>query len=401
LEIIVILQRLDLIAPSLRLPNPLQLSPKSLLRLFIPSTPTTWTFRSTLGFLFSILFSPVSLHISLSFLSIHLERLLARYTWSLLPRPGSPDTSSQRGLALGISTGENSSFVRRMPPESFTSEFRKDYQILVSKVKTLRSYIDFTPLKRLGTIFYPAPSLAPQQQPTEAPPQPPSLLPQSANTIQTNPVSIPSPSSTATPSPTLSTSSSFQAPLNNSRPDSSEPPTVQVTTRTGSTDTLHMSVEVLPTTSGAPIFTSSFSASPRPSVAVEIDTTHFEIVEDKYRVTGLTLRPSEALAQLIGCTLSRIILLPLESYVLRRIASGYLQSAIPTPGVDFLTTMVYPSGSWGGVELRRGGWRGVGDYVGKLGLCVAVEGAIGFGIWQVMFTVVWRMGRRWYNWGKL
>ena len=100
-----------------------------------------------------------------------------------------------------------------------------------------------------------------------------------------------------------------------------------------------------------------------------------------------------------------ILRLPLETYVLRTIAQGFLASATSSPGreaeLSFLRASVYPAGVLLSPGLRVGGWRGAGDYLAKVLLCVGVESAIGFSIWQLGFGVAWWAGKRWHQWGRL
>ena len=82
--------------------------------------------------------------------------------------------------------------------------------------------------------------------------------------------------STATPSPQL-TASTDEEELMMRALEQDNP--VQITTSTGSTDTLHMNVEVNGASPGEPVFTSSFSASPRPAL---IETVEVQQVEGNH-----------------------------------------------------------------------------------------------------------------------
>lgn len=47
----------------------------------------------------------------------------------------------------------------------------------------------------------------------------------------------------------------------------------------------------------------------------------------------------------------------------------------------------------------RGGWRGVGDYVGKMVLASGLEMGISMAVWQACTGFAWMSGRRWFGWG--
>lgn len=61
---------------------------------------------------------------------------------------------------------------------------------------------------------------------------------------------------------------------------------------------------------------------------------------------------------------------------------------------------VFTLGGWFGLGLR-GGWRGVGDYAGKMVLLMGLEMGISMAVWQVCTGVSWWSGRRFFGWGKL
>ena len=61
---------------------------------------------------------------------------------------------------------------------------------------------------------------------------------------------------------------------------------------------------------------------------------------------------------------------------------------------------MYPLGGWFGMGLR-GGWRGVGDYVGKMVLLTGLEMGVGMVVWQACTTFSWWCGILKFGWGKL
>ena len=184
---------------------------------------------------------------------------------------------------------------------------------------------------------------------------------------------------------------------------------VQVITRAGSTDTLHMNVEINANSAGAPTYTSSFSASPRPTVVettlvTEQEVEDAEVVEGpKHRVTALTSYPSEMLVQHLSYLATDLLLLPLEAAYLRSIALGFLGAPLgnregAADAAGWLNGQVFPMGTWFGYGLGRSGAR---DYGRKMILCLGMETMVGFSIWQLGIGAAWWAGRRWYRWGNL
>lgn len=189
------------------------------------------------------------------------------------------DMDPMKSLGMSMSTG------------SFTDEIKKDmnafrihFFILIHQISQLR--------KRVLRVFTEPPSAEAE---TESQHQPllhisvdgadghlsSSLARRHQDPDTTTPQS--SPPSTRTPSPPLSPSSDEEDILMRALDEHN---TVQITTRTGSTDTLHMNVEVNGTAPGAPVFTSSFSASPRPAI---VETVEVEKVTSKLCYISYTL----------------------------------------------------------------------------------------------------------------
>ena len=86
---------------------------------------------------------------------------------------------------------------------------------------------------------------------------------------------------------------------------------------------------------------------------------------------------------------------------MRAIALGFLSAVGSSPAAARLRQQVYHPGAWFGLGLRGRGWRGVGDYVGKIVLCSALEAVVGFGVWSLESEICLWIGRRWYGWGRL
>lgn len=88
---------------------------------------------------------------------------------------------------------------------------------------------------------------------------------------------------------------------------------------------------------------------------------------------------------------------------MRSVALSFLSSPAATVGGKLVAERwkgeVYPLGWWFGTGLRRG-WRGVGDYVGKMVLVQGIEMGIGFAVWQAGVGLSWWVGK-WFGWGRL
>jgi len=162
-----------------------------------------------------------------------------------------------------------------MSAGSITDEFQKDMFILRTHFTILRLQISqfrnrvFRTMQRL--IGQPAAEQRPgivHLDVLESNGHLSSSLLQHHPDPSTTPRQQDSPPSTQTPSPELSPTSDEEDILLRAL---DEHTTVQITTRTGSTDTLHMNVEVNGTAPGAPVFTSSFSASPRPAIVEPVE----------------------------------------------------------------------------------------------------------------------------------
>ena len=83
--------------------------------------------------------------------------------------------------------------------------------------------------------------------------------------------------------------------------------------------------------------------------------------------------------------------MPMESYLLRSIAHSFLLSPQASSSASGIQAphRILPSGTWFGVGLRAGGWRGVVSYAGKIALWWGFEVAVGYLIWQFHAGIVW------------
>ena len=293
IEIFAILQRLNLVPAWPLLPNPLHYSFKSLSWLLLPPLPTQWNLRSSLGFAIGIGLSPVSLFLGLNTITIRYDSILTRYARIALPRPNSPDDSSMKGYRQEPSGVYDSAMTLPRLKSSVVDELKRDLKYTVGLFVELRDRLHFDRLVTEVRKAFQLPNdflhgLRRSNQRVESRTEVRTQMPPSATSDATDrqnfssnagfelgTIAIPeSDPSTAAPSPHPSVSSEEEEDAFSHGLD--EHNRVQLTTRVGSSDTLHMHVEVNGAAPGDPVFTSSFSASPRATVA---ETVIIEQVE--------------------------------------------------------------------------------------------------------------------------
>ena len=121
-----------------------------------------------------------------------------------------------------------------------------------------------------------------------------------------------------------------------------------------------------------------------------------------YRVTILSLLPIEIFAAISSKILTTIILLPLESLLLRSLTLSFLrQSADIVPEsavVAWLASDVRPLGQWFGSSGGTGSGRG--RYLGNLAVCLGLQSAVSVGVWLGASRLAVWLGRNRYNWGR-
>lgn len=437
LQLFSMLQQLDLLPAWPLVPSPLKLSVASLSPLLFPPIPQAWTLHSSLSYGIGICLSPLPVFLGFRYVANHLDTHLLRYTRLLLLRPDCPDDCSLKAYTEQPNTVVGLTMDHIKHKTSFTDEITKDFLTLIDLITDLRVRLrkilpalprpavigdpsDFTIQDMIGED---APYLAqlayPHNDPYNTPSNPSPRSPELITELPTNretsttppPTSLPvTPSnhrafhspSTAPSSPLLSASTDSEEYLLRTL-EAANP--VQITTRTGSTDTLHMNVEVNGTDPGAPVFTSSFSASPRAALVETLEVRR--VLETQHRVTALTLHASDSLAQHLVDGVVTVLRLPLEAFLARSVAHAFLTRGALAPSsgtsaaVSAMSGLVFPRNAWFGAGLQAGGWVGVGDYARKMALCVGLESVVGFCVWQAGFEIAWWAGRRWFLWGRL
>ncbi|MCJ1287182.1 hypothetical protein MMC26_006530 [Xylographa opegraphella] len=429
LEILKVLQHLDLIPAgplfrTLRIINAASLSP-----MLCPALPSQWSLRTFVGFAIGTCISPLPLLLGIHYFDRRLDTLFLRYARIVVPRPDFPDEISKSAYDAHPTNLDAWSIELNNGQKSLLGEIKSDLGVAIDHVERLRARFGLTQvigdIRRffsvsreeqccttdMGCDNIPGATTvggSPVSRITTADrgsdhqqSQGSSSLPLTGDdaTGTSNTAGRRESRSTATPSPQL-TASTDEEELMMRALEQDNP--VQITTSAGSTDTLHMNVEVNGASPGEPVFTSSFSASPRPTIVETVVVQHVE--EQRHRVTALSLQASESISLRIVYDLSLIFRLPLEALLVRTIAQNFLASASSSSGnasLARLRSSVYPRNTWFGAGLTAGGLSGVCDYASKMILCLGMESAVGLYVWQVAVAVAWCTGKRWYRWGTL
>ena len=264
------LQRLDLVPAWPLLPNPFRIS---YFRPMVPPLPTQWNRRTLASYTLSLALSPLATYSYMTIFHIAVNSKLCVYARAGLPRPDNPDSAS---LKLGDDEASMSAPVLEYP--RFQGSIREEFIKDVEKITNSVAYVGKTIRAVFGLVFglkanqstsrpsenHTEPRVHPVRfasDPTLATVAEPSPRNRTSQTNENVTEQDAQSSSTATPSPPAT-------PTSSQEPDSPalEPSNVQIRTRTGSTSTLHMDVEVNAPVQGGPVFTSSFAASPRPTL---------------------------------------------------------------------------------------------------------------------------------------
>lgn len=260
------LQRLGLLPPWPLLPNPLQ---ASYLRPLLSSPRSCSPPYSLTSYASSIALCPLATFCYMTWITDLVRIKLIQYTRASLPRPENPDSLS---LKLGTEDGVNMNApVLELPrlQGSLAEELAKDISLVVrtfhSARFTLGRFWTGAFRQRKATVEFPDPIEDAGQPPTQ---NVDSVL-RRRSTIT---ITEPGPPESPDVSTSLDSDTSFaETPSNILTPTSSNGPfspttlssNVQIRTRSGSTSTLHMDVEVNAPLRGGPVFTSTFASSPR------------------------------------------------------------------------------------------------------------------------------------------
>ena len=290
LKIFAMLQWLDLAPAWPLLPNPRFLIPfTSTSPIQIPLLPAQWTPRTFVAYVISLGSSPLLLCAAHRHIDNVLVSKLLEYAQIAFPRPENPDMCSIKaardadlddatvpGLGFSIEHG----VFKSRPRLTLFGVIKKDFQAAIRRLlatgEDMRQRVNGMLTKPLADEGGTRVSLIRSNEAEEETLQEQSITPLGLSpaaegptdtteisfSADVNPSRVPvEGSSTATPSPQLSATEDED--IVTSEPGNTF---VQIRTRAGSTDTLHMNVEINGAIPGAPTYTSSFSASPRPTI---------------------------------------------------------------------------------------------------------------------------------------
>ncbi|MCJ1405645.1 hypothetical protein MMC11_008874, partial [Xylographa trunciseda] len=333
LEIFRILQHLDLIPVWPLLPSIWNISIASLSPLLYPALPSSWSLRNSLGFAVGICLSPLPLLVGFQYINRQLDAYLLSYARIVVPRPDCPDETSKRAYDEHPTNLDAWSMELNSGKRSLLDEIKSDLGFAIDQVRSLRARLGLDrsvkSIRRFFSVARQEPcysaetyreiplgaarvvgslvrlqehhpetqstsnfggdSIANESDTTIVEPNLPEVTTVTVNHVQDHSRSRRSSSlalgegdmtgainldgrresrSTATPSPQLTASTDEEEVMMRAMEEDNP---VQITTSAGSTDTLHMNVEVNGASPGEPVFTSSFSASPRPTLVETVE----------------------------------------------------------------------------------------------------------------------------------
>ncbi|KAF2480523.1 hypothetical protein BDY17DRAFT_301934 [Neohortaea acidophila] len=130
----------------------------------------------------------------------------------------------------------------------------------------------------------------------------------------------------------------------------------------------------------------------------------------RWRSTSLAHRPAQYLGDKVDRFFTRLLMLPLESTVLRAAAQVYLSSGLPRTALALsvapYTYLPFGGGPFGSAFWTVGrtsgaAWRHAGRYVNQLGLSLATNCVAEIGVFFILYRLARWQGRRHYGWGAL
>ena len=404
------LQGLDLLPARPLVPNPFRAS------YFIPLLPTYpsvvyGNHPAKTQIALGLLLSPVVTFIWAEHVYDLLNDWFTRYVRAAVPRPDNPDSLSFK-LKAEDGTMTSASPVTEYP--TFQGSVRGEMQKNLSKViesfyiarAKIRQFVRSLFRHKRPAVEFPdrveeiqlsprqSSSIDDENQPSRVDPDPPATrvgapvpLPYAMNNAEI----VPRPDSPMTDS---TASEEAGSPI-------IQPSNVQIRTRSGSTSTLHMDVEINAPVEGAVPLTSSFSSSPR---AMEIEQASSQPVASPryaYRVTSLSMAPAGILGSRLKNFLVTIFGLPFETIFVRSLAHGFVRSSTDTSRSAWLSSQIYPVPGLVPSRFGPSGRPSAIDYYGKILVCVGIETLVHIEVWHVTTAVARWIGRRWYSWGEL
>ncbi len=393
------LQRLNLLPGWPWLPHPRAFVPFSASSpLQMPALPTYLTFRSGVAYLASLAVSPPFVWCVLAWIKPQINNKLRAYIRAAVPKPHYPDRYSLQAAKEDELDSDSIPGLCNDPDgdkgewesANLLEELAKDLQYIGGNLAILYDNC-------VGLVSRKTESLIETIKP-----QPP------LEGIETQNLHINESMGTfSVPSPSSSTSSSSSPSTSPLFPPSPRPQ-METTTSTASSRTRHMNSHIPhPTPNEEPLFSNILPNSTPPSepdtqINNETKPTQLDRHQPIHRITVLSAYAADALANHLAAHLADIICLPLEALFVRSLALAFLSSPRANPAAQAaaarLRVEVFPLGSWCGMGLR-GGWRGVGDYAGKMVLASGLELGISMAVWQAFTGIAWMSGRRWFGWG--
>ncbi|KAL2040070.1 hypothetical protein N7G274_006973 [Stereocaulon virgatum] len=408
LEIFGTLQELHLVPAWPMYPHP---------RAFLPFSPSSpfqrpdiaefLTFDSRSRLLVSLFVSPLVMKTVAWQIRPKLMQRVYAYIRAALPKPQYPDKYSVQGAADGDLDenhipGLKSLFNNHGDPQESGSLLEELARDLQSVGRSWQRFYDRWMLhKPSESSRTPGPSSVPAGNPRQADSNPPNVDPVPSISARPahSPASSPSTEFDAQIAPPSTSYDQFSASA--SRPSTPRPP-IEITTSTASSGTQHMNIQI-PTRNptGEPLYDTNFSDSPP---ATDYGTSRVVILQPYHRLTALTAYSADALASHLSTHITDVLMMPVEALFVRSIALAFLSSPAAGAGVQAAASKlrgeIYPLGQWFGVGLR-GGWRGVGDYVGKMVLLTGLEVGVSMVVWQACTAFSWWCGVRRFRWGRL
>ena len=125
------------------------------------------------------------------------------------------------------------------------------------------------------------------------------------------------------------------------------------------------------------------------------------MAEPHYRVTALTLHPSDSLGSLIANLITNTARLPFESLYLRSLATAYVAAGEQPGSRSWLGQNIFPLSATFGSGFGPPGMKGRMDYASRIAMCLFAEAVIGVQVWWVGCAAAVWAGQRWYKWGRL
>jgi len=402
LQMYATLQRLNLLPGWPWLPSPKAFVPFSETSpLQMSALPNPLTFSSSLAFSPSLTVSPIFLWCVMGWTKPRISSKLRAYIRAALPKPHYPDRYSLQAAKEDELDNDSIPGLCNDPDgdksewesASFSEELAKDLRYIGKNFAIIYdSCVELVSRQPEG----PVESIRPQ----------PSLERIEIQDIQADEAmgtfSVPSPPSSSTPS-----SAWFPLRILSPPPTSSHPSTETTTSPTGSGPLFPDSHLPPRNQNEEPLFSNNIANSPthsEPDTQPDNETkpTQHDRHHPTHRITALSAYAADALANHLAAHLADIIFLPLEALFVRSLALAFLSSPRVNPAAQAAAARwrgeVFPLGGWCGMGLR-GGWRGVGDYVGKMMLVVGMEMGVSMVVWQGCTGFAWMSGRRWFGWG--